>query len=255
MEGLFYGHFPHVCKIIISYLSPISYLALRNAIPLKYCPRFIEFTYARVRRALFKRLGLDLFNDNECYLTGGFLLAVLNDDVIMQAQDVDILFRSDKFYHQTIERLDPYLYDCDEELHGYRQDVNLRIFNGTFRNTNCRIQLIRPDWIRDHVKGYDFAFCENVVSPAMVHIAHPYEVIKRSCTFSVRNYIDRYIHDDMDHVKLCCTMIERLRKYRLRGYDVQVIDNDYNDILQSLIWPNGATPRDLEIAETWSEIK
>jgi hypothetical protein len=279
MEGFFSIH-RHIGLAIVNYLAPADYFALTcvfDAIvrqtPAIY-PSTTDFLFRRIVLALERRLGRDIAatfarhlkrSILTPYLTGGFLLAILNGDLIRPEQDIDVLL-IDNDDDELYLDLSP-CFDNNEEMatEGDYSHVSLCVRTCMFRETLCKVQFITPsDSILTHLDGYDLSFCKNIANGRGFRIADPDGVVTRACAFSVLDYIIRYVseddsgfglREDTRYRVLCAKVRDRLAKYRARGYDVRVVDNAPCDIIKCLSWPFGVTRRHEEIARLWGGLK
>jgi len=286
MQGFFANHRP-IGLCIIKYLAPIDYIALsrsfaaiRRQTPVVY-PSTVDFLFEHIEQALKKRLGdaiaeviicnliternnLSWFDKTpkSSFLSGGFLLAILNGDAILPEQDIDILL-SHMGNNPILEGLAPLMTDVEENGDSYRQDILLNVVTGVILSkVPCKIQFIWKQSMKDNVANYDLMFCKNIANKHSFHMMNAYSVLKRICDFSVADYIVRYIviddyhYENTDYIRFYEKISGRIAKYRARGYEVRLVENLPEDIIQCLAYPRDvATKREREIARLWSLLR
>jgi hypothetical protein len=278
MEVFFTNHHP-IGLNLIKYLSPMDYISLSRSIsaiirrtPSIY-PTAVNFLFSKISEALKRRIGekvgtilaTNLTGAN--YLTGGFLLAALNDDEIREEQDIDLICNRAMY-----ETLKPYLTD-EEDFYaeGYQNEgLTLEIYTRFTSEYRCKIQFILVHELYEHyIDRFDLDFCKNVANGSRFYVTNAETVFKRHCIFSVVNYVMRYVHYEEDaptrytslnaedevNLNRCEKVQKRIVKYRARGYDVILRDNSTEDIIKCLSWPNAETRRVRTIARIWSKLK
>lgn len=241
MEGLpidIWAHF-------IQYLSPVTYMQLRAALPLikrrkdKF-PTGPDFLRQRVRDALLRRLGaelgqfiIDCFTKYQCYLTGGLLLAIMQGDPVTDDQDVDIFLVDvrrprEELIHPMIDDTRRLSIRHDETLDydGLPHVVLSFIFQTP--TVPCKIQLLVNDTfdeILKHTKSFDFTFCSNMLGNKCFYAKSLESVTKRHCRINVPQYLSSHLGwvERDDAAPLLERLVGRGAKYMSRDYTVAII--------------------------------
>lgn len=166
------------------------------------------------------------------YITGGFLLAVMQADAIDNDQDVDLLVTEDP--HPLTEQLEQlHMHDTQEERYHESHDYELdwKVVTKRYRvvgvdrppviiqficNENCKSR-------RNQVDAFDFTFCSNAANETMFYVKDITGVVRREACVVLPEYVNHYqrtIRQAHDSASL--RLQTRTRKYRQRGYTVTI---------------------------------
>jgi len=240
---------PSIILTIIQYLSIAEYVSLRRTLP------------CFIRRPSAYPLPIDLLKnrlDNKTrrlcmqdgvYLTGGHLLGHLLGEDYGKSSDIDLIVKESKDvlyrdsfevrYHlesgygdhhlQYCEGDDIYynvLVRCKSEKDIYILHPYMQVYS---RVVNCPYNLlyIFDGYIPDYIQSFDFGFCKNIAdfNNKKLIIYDLESVLKRKYVFKKQDIFWKW-SKTKDTNDLVIHVIERMHRYRNRGFEITFEDID-----------------------------
>lgn len=255
-----------VAANLLSYLSLVDYYNLHQVIALSFdFPTPFQVCQEEVLRRLHLRVSdrivdviafylFEVTGANRVFLTGGFLLDVLQGEPPRgKEQDIDlVIVASDPTKHPL------YQYICNDnnvELpERYATHWALTIHLPS-RKDGWKVQLINVPNERDYLRTFDFSFCANLLGQSGLFISDSRALTQRSASVRTIYYArditecPAIMYGDLRNA------MQRIQKYRARGYDIQVVhDASPDDILKFFpgpVYPNKEVAIDPECALTF----
>lgn len=223
---------------IIPNLSPLEVWATYQAYPRLNCnisffDRFIQVLEKHFRK---KKVTIDIINDANVALTGGFLLGILFNDY-HQASDIDLLHIAPVNLSQYVQVNRRYLTDYTRVAY---YEVLYPMINSII-DYDSEIQLIGINCdFKTYVNHFDLQFCSLYYNNKKLYTkSKKHDLIKKQFFFSP----DVILYEVANHPTLSVSWLstsaaervkKRIYKYRQRGFEILCDRSNYYVMLQIL---------------------